>query len=210
MKKLRNFIGCYDLMPSDFILGLDAGHINTDGTIGGMQQGALETFAVGMPIYSLKGEYLGRLSVGLYDNLNYTERTEEGIKIPVEDWKIEGYKGEYQKILTYYQAKERGFMKHQYQVLKTGRYGHLYKPAEPLIKDEKIRKAVRAWAEANDYGKDEEYQYEDFSTGWKSWSLEHHQNGDDNEIHFNGGIDFRKMNHQGYYTIDELCGEEEE
>ena len=25
-----------------------------------------------------------------------------------------------------------------------------YKPAEPLIKDEKIRKAVRAWAEAND------------------------------------------------------------
>lgn len=83
-------------------------------------------------------------------------------------------------------------------------------PKEPLIKDEKIRKAVRAWAEANDYGKDEEYQYEDFSTGWKSWSLEHHQNGDDNEIHFNGGIDFRKMNHQGYYTIAELCGEEEE
>ena len=85
-----------------------------------------------------------------------------------------------------------------------------YAPKEPLIKDEKIRKAVRAWAEANDYGKDEEYQYEDFSTGWKSWSLEHHQNGDDNEIHFNGGIDFRKMNHQGYYTIAELCGEEEE
>ena len=25
-----------------------------------------------------------------------------------------------------------------------------YKPAEPLIKDEKIRNAVRAWAEAND------------------------------------------------------------
>ena len=25
-----------------------------------------------------------------------------------------------------------------------------YKPAEPLIKDEKIRKAVRAWAEMND------------------------------------------------------------
>ena len=25
-----------------------------------------------------------------------------------------------------------------------------YKPSEPLIKDEKIRKAVRAWAEAND------------------------------------------------------------
>ena len=85
-----------------------------------------------------------------------------------------------------------------------------YKPTEPLIKDEKIRKAVRAWAEANGYEKDEEYQFEDFSTGWKSWSLEHKMNGDDNEIHFNGGIDFGKMNHQGYYTIAELCGEEEE
>lgn len=29
-------------------------------------------------------------------------------------------------------------IKHQYQVLKTGRYGHLYKPTEPLIKDEEI------------------------------------------------------------------------
>lgn len=83
-----------------------------------------------------------------------------------------------------------------------------YTPKEPLIKDEKIRKAVRAWAEANNYGKDEEYQFEDFSTGWQSWSLTHH-NGDDNEIHFNSGIDFKKMNHQGYYTIAELCGEEE-
>ena len=85
-----------------------------------------------------------------------------------------------------------------------------YKPTEPLIKDEKIRKAVRAWAEANDYGKDEIYEFEDFSTGWKSWSLEHKGNGDDNEIHFNGGIDFGKMNHRGTYTIAELCGEEEE
>ena len=84
-----------------------------------------------------------------------------------------------------------------------------HEPKEPLIKDEKIRKAVRAWAEANDYGEDEEYQFEDFSTGWKSWSLEHKGNGDDNEIHFNGGIDFERVTHQSYYTIDELCGEEE-
>ena len=28
-----------------------------------------------------------------------------------------------------------------------------YTPAEPLIKDEKVRKAVRAWAEANDVKK---------------------------------------------------------
>lgn len=113
MKQLRNFIGCYDLMPSDFILGLDAGYISTDGTLGGAQVGAMKTFAVGMPIYSLKGEYLGRLSVGLYDILTYTERTEEGIEIPVEDWKVEGYKGEWQKILTYYQAKDRGLLKNE-------------------------------------------------------------------------------------------------
>lgn len=87
-----------------------------------------------------------------------------------------------------------------------------YEPAkpEPLIKDKKIRKAVRAWAEANDYGSEDIYEFEDFSTGWKSWSLEHKGNGDDNEIHFNGGIDFDKMNHQGYYTIAELCGDSEE
>ena len=83
-----------------------------------------------------------------------------------------------------------------------------YKPAEPLIKDEKIRKAVRAWAEANDYGNDEVYEFEDFWTSWRSWSLEHR--GDDNEIHFNGGIDFDKMNRRGTYTITELCGEEDE
>lgn len=29
-------------------------------------------------------------------------------------------------------------------------YWETYKPTEPLIKDEKIRKAVRAWAEANE------------------------------------------------------------
>ena len=86
--------------------------------------------------------------------------------------------------------------------------GFIEEIEEPLIKDEKVRKAVRAWAEANGYGKDEVYEFEDFSTGWKSWSLEHKVNGDDNEIHFNGGIDFDKVEHQGYYTIDELCGEE--
>jgi hypothetical protein len=113
MGQLRRFIDCYDLIPSDFKLSLDAGYITTAGTIGGMQQGALETFAVGMPIYSLEGKYLGRLSIGLYDNLNYAKRTKEGIEIPVEEWKIEGYEGEWQKILTYYQAKEKGLLKNE-------------------------------------------------------------------------------------------------
>ena len=70
-----------------------------------------------------------------------------------------------------------------------------YKPAEPLIKDEKIRKAVRAWADGNNI---ESVHYDAFWRGfrranssitvWEELPLE------DNEV----------------YTITELCGEEEE
>jgi hypothetical protein len=70
-----------------------------------------------------------------------------------------------------------------------------YKPAEPLIKDEKIRKAVRAWADGNNI---ESVHYDAFWKGfrrgnssitvWEELPLE------DNKV----------------YTIAELCGEEEE
>lgn len=70
-----------------------------------------------------------------------------------------------------------------------------YNPAEPLIKDEKIRKAVRAWAEGYMATK---VQYDAFWRGfrnrdatitvWEELPLE------DNKT----------------YTIAELCGEEEE
>ena len=69
-----------------------------------------------------------------------------------------------------------------------------YAPKEPLIKDEKIRKAVRAWAEGNNI---ESVHYDAFWRGfrrdnssitvWEELPLE------DNKV----------------YTIDELCGEEE-
>ena len=72
-------------------------------------------------------------------------------------------------------------------------------PKEPLIKDEKIRKAVRAWAEANKLDK-----------------LYLANNG--YEIY--GGIDDTVMQFVGEplphddkdktYTIEELCGEEED
>lgn len=69
-----------------------------------------------------------------------------------------------------------------------------YEPTEPLIKDEKIRKAVRAWAEA---------------TGTKSvnyWGdLESCQN--DASIDFQNGLGLKSGDD---YTIEELCGEEEE
>ena len=70
-----------------------------------------------------------------------------------------------------------------------------YTPKEPLIKDEKIRKAVRAWADVNNV---ESVHYDAFWRGfrranssitvWEELPLE------DNEV----------------YTIAELCGEEEE
>ena len=77
-----------------------------------------------------------------------------------------------------------------------------YTPQEPLIKDEKIRKAVRAWAEANDIKEASAYLSSHY------WYL---RAFNENEA----GIDFWgwKMpiplieNHR--YTIAELCGEEE-
>ena len=72
------------------------------------------------------------------------------------------------------------------------------KPAEPLIKDEKIRKAVRAWAEANDIT-----EINVASSGYELWG-----GIDDWCIHF-GGNPFKDIKPLKY-TIAELCGEEEE
>ena len=77
-----------------------------------------------------------------------------------------------------------------------------YMPKEPLIKDEKIRKAVRAWAEANNiravyYSPEEDGFYV--------------KNFDD-EIVTSIYFADKPMEEDGYgehYTIDELCGEEE-
>ena len=75
-----------------------------------------------------------------------------------------------------------------------------YKPAEPLIKDEKIRKAVRAWAEAI---KENTIRFDRVSQGFSF--------GDGNvysSINFDGFVfdlvDGKK------YTIAELCEKEKE
>ena len=68
---------------------------------------------------------------------------------------------------------------------------------EPLIKDEKIRKAVRAWAEL--CGIDRcyfEHNEGSFASKWYGISLPTSKHGEDIE--------------SGTYTIAELCGEEEE
>lgn len=77
-----------------------------------------------------------------------------------------------------------------------------YEPAEPLIKDDKIRKAVRAWAEACGAKQikysiaPNQYYDADMGTGFSIKFL-----AKPVEVYLEEG----KM-----YTIDELCGEEEE
>lgn len=81
-----------------------------------------------------------------------------------------------------------------------------YVPAEPLIKNEKIRKAVRAWADVLEIDEVEFYGSETWigfrakntETGWSSkFQLDYF--GSENTL-----APFRT------YTIAELCGEEEE
>lgn len=72
-------------------------------------------------------------------------------------------------------------------------------PTEPLIKDEKIRKAVRAWAEANEF-ESVFYDYDDFYGVARFILGETVMIIETNEI---------LKEHRGY-TIAELCGEEEE
>lgn len=71
-----------------------------------------------------------------------------------------------------------------------------YKPAEPLIKDPKIRKAVRAWAKAEGedcyYGKDAKTIYNGSGDNIEFWSEP-----------------FENLEKDRHYTITELCGEEE-
>lgn len=77
-----------------------------------------------------------------------------------------------------------------------------YKPAEPLIKDEKIRKAVRAWAEANEIS---QAQFDRYTSGFSASDDGHNLLS---MISFDGFV-FMFVDGE-YYTIDELCGEEEE
>lgn len=81
-----------------------------------------------------------------------------------------------------------------------------YAPTEPLIKDEKIRKAVRAWAgvleidEVEFYGSETwiGFRAKNTGTGWSS-KFELDYFGSENTL-----VPFRT------YTIAELCGEDEE
>lgn len=80
-----------------------------------------------------------------------------------------------------------------------------YMPKEPLIKDEKIRKAVRAWAEANNFSvfrvNNQHFNYV------KIHGVKDRYDPNGSNIEFMGtiaGVEKRT------YEIDELCGEDEE
>ena len=78
-----------------------------------------------------------------------------------------------------------------------------YKPAEPLIKDEKIRKAVRAWAEANGFNADYyEFNIKTLPAGTR-FSVGHY------DIEFIGFFIY-DLQTENSYTIAKLCGEGEE
>lgn len=72
---------------------------------------------------------------------------------------------------------------------------------EPLIKDEKIRKAVRAWADINGTHNCDYLRYD---KGSQSLTETYTRN----EISFN--YKFETLEDGKTYTIAELCGEEEE
>lgn len=74
-----------------------------------------------------------------------------------------------------------------------------YEPKEPLIKDEKVRKAVKAWAEANDFGR-VFYEY-DFSNDVARFIVcEAVMVIEADEL----------LEEYRWYTIAELCGEDGE
>lgn len=84
------------------------------------------------------------------------------------------------------------------------------KPAEPLIKDEKVRKAVRAWADAVGLTGDS-IVFLDGPDGDKSISrLKAYNNPYTAVIEFGYKIGGYEIEHYKDYTIAELCGEEEE
>lgn len=74
-----------------------------------------------------------------------------------------------------------------------------YKPAEPLITDEKVRKAVRAWAEANGEDGQTRLEYRQYDGRFST---------DSDCIEFSRATLLVELK-DGTYTIAELCGEEE-
>ena len=99
-------------------------------------------------------------------------------------------------------ADEEKWFCYDLETLARG-WEYYVEPKEPLIKDEKIRKAVRAWAEANNI---RAVYYSPEEDGFYVKNF-------DGEIVASIYFGDKPMEEDGYgehYTIAELCGEEEE
>lgn len=77
---------------------------------------------------------------------------------------------------------------------------------EPLIKDEKIRKTVRAWAEANGIKEIIIFDYSNNAPYTPVGAVDFAQNCGHLEIRFRTE---ERFDTDRIYTIEELCGEEE-
>ena len=88
-------------------------------------------------------------------------------------------------------------------IAELNEYWEDYTPKEPLIKDEKILKAVRAWAEANDIEKAlfEYWWYSDLSAEMRV------ENYDNRSICIKFNVQKIICKANIIYTIEELCGE---
>lgn len=83
-----------------------------------------------------------------------------------------------------------------------------YKPVEPLIKDEKVRKAIRTWAAAANVKTDKiRVSKGTFFTSFIGW-IDGLVGG--LEISFRTGDAFEAINDGAEVTMAELCGEDEE
>lgn len=106
-KNIKRFVDNHGEQYDDFVLSLNAGYVDQDGDVCNQQKGIEDTFSIGMPVYGKETrQMLGRLRVGLFKNLHYSERTKEGEDIPVECWQVDGYKGDGEGIITYHQLHQ--------------------------------------------------------------------------------------------------------
>ena len=102
-------------------------------------------------------------------------------------------------------SDEEKWFRYDLETLARG-WDYYVEPKEPLIKDEKIRKAVRTWADANDIPRNAttiEYQLADTIKGTFSefWC-------DNLHIMFRTNVAPSAI-HGKFHSINELCGEEE-
>lgn len=100
---MKMFIDDFNNMSNLDFTDYRAGEITEEGVIAYYQEGGAKSFSIGMPVYSMNDKFIGRLSCGCYDNLNYDTKDLFGTPIPATKWFIEGYEGNRQAVKTYWQ-----------------------------------------------------------------------------------------------------------